>query len=140
MIPIIIMSHGEMAKGIQKTVQMIAGNQECIHFLGLNDENPADFHCGLKAILNMYPKEQTKLIFADLFGGSPYLLTAELILKEQVNCQLVSGVNLPMVIDCLFSRDKMQTEELITHVIQVGQAGIVQFKQVAQKEEEDEGI
>ncbi len=140
MIPIIVVSHGEMADGIQKTIQMIAGEQKNLHFLSLSEDNPDSFKGELSTIFDKYPKTQSKLVLADLLGGSPYLLTAELIIKEQANCQLISGVNLPMIIDSIFSRSNLQIEELVANVIEVGKTGIVHFKQFNEIKEDNEGI
>lgn len=140
MIPIIIISHGQMANGIKQTVEMIVGKQEKVHFLCLSEDCPQEFSTELEATLEKYGVEQEVLILADLFGGSPFLTSANLILTSYTNARVIAGVNLPMILECMFSRLTMNVDQLITVAENAGKDAIKGIEQKMEVEVETDGI
>lgn len=124
MIPIIVISHGNMAQGIKETVEMIVGKQEEVYFVSLRADNPEQFPCDIDEILGKYTSDKEILVLADLFGGSPFLTVAAKIMKDYPGARQVSGINLPMILECFFSRLSMNIDDLVVLAENTGKEGI----------------
>lgn len=134
MIPIIVISHGEMTIGMKRTTEMIIGKQEELYFISLKQDKPEEFPSEIKALLETYSKDQEILILADLFGGSPFLTVAEYIMEGYPNARLVAGVNLPMLLECTISRSTMDIDQLADLSVKTGKEAIRKLS-IAVKEE-----
>ncbi|ACD53060.1 UNVERIFIED_ORG: PTS fructose transporter subunit IIA [Clostridium botulinum] len=143
MIGLIIVGHGFFSEGILSSVKLIAGEQQEV--IGVN------FECGqgsdiLKgnienAIDNLNTDEV--LILADLAGGSPFNVSVIISEKRKdKNIKVISGMNLPMVLEASLSRSNYTMEELVESVKNAGTIGIKEYKRNKIKEtvENDDGI
>lgn len=140
MIPIIVISHGNMAQGMKETMEMIVGKQDKVHFVSLKVDNPDQFPIEIKGILDIYSKQQEILILADLFGGSPFLTTAQIIMQEYTGARQLSGINLPMLLECVFSRLTMSIDELVTIAEDTGKEAIKKLEIDVEDEVITDGI
>nr|HID12204.1 PTS sugar transporter subunit IIA [Anaerolineae bacterium] len=87
----------------------------------LPDESPEGFGEKLATALQDIEGEET-LVLIDLFGGTPYNIAARQVLKENIEC--VTGVNLPMLLELVMSRDDATLAELAEAIAQAGQEAI----------------
>ncbi len=140
MIPIIVISHGNMAQGIKETMEMIIGKQEQVYFISLKADNPNQFSEEIKGILENYLKEQEILILADLYGGSPFLTTAKIIMQDYTGARQLSGINLPMLLECIFSRLTMNIDELTRIAENTGKKAIKKLEVEVEEEVITDGI
>ncbi|MNP81427.1 PTS system mannose-specific EIIAB component [compost metagenome] len=67
------------------------------------------------------------LFLVDLFGGSPYN-AASRIAAETENTDIVSGVNLPMLVDVLVGRESEPLSRLGELAIAAGQNSMKSFR------------
>ena len=68
------------------------------------------------------------LVFVDLLGGTPFN-QAMMISQDIADVEVVTGTNLPMLIELLLTRGAGSTlEELAGQAVEVGKAGIVHKK------------
>lgn len=125
MVNILVMTHGEMAKGMHNTVEMVIGKQD--NFL----YHTFDLTQSLDSLVNTLKEKITQfsnnlpcLILVDLFGGSPCNAVAYL-LGEGYQVQAVAGVNLPMLITALTERDSLSLKDLVGKLLLDGQNGII---------------
>lgn len=114
MISVIIGTHGIFSEEILKSAEMIFGTQENI---GAVTFKPGE---GIEALVEKYNTLIEKLdstdgvlFMVDLFGGSPFN-AASLIAMKHENMEIVTGVNLPMILEVLGSRDFSNVSELLT--------------------------
>lgn len=92
---LVLISHGEFAKGLKDSTEMLMGVQSNIHALALEpSEGADDFRAKLEALIQDF--EQV-VIFADLLGGTPCNVASRLLLEGR-QFDLYAGMNLPMVI------------------------------------------
>ena len=65
--------------------------------------------------------EDGTLVLVDLFGGTPgnASVLAKRLIKEDLKYAVVSGANLPMLLEAHCNRDGMTLEELRDHVLEV---------------------
>lgn len=135
---VIIVSHGDMAKGMKDTLEMIAGSNENIYALSMeSDENPDQISLRFEEIYEKGNPEDTYLIASDLPGGS--VNTAMMSYLKQENTYLVSGVNLVFLLEYLFS-EHQDTETAIDAAIVSSREALRQIKIETNKIEEDNDI
>lgn len=78
------------------------------------------------------------LVFTDLLGGTPFNQSM-MIAQDVDNVEVLTGTNLPMVIELLFLRGNATLAELGEQAVTVGQTGVTAqtVASVADSEEED---
>ena len=104
MIGIILASHGEFANGIRQSGEMIFGEQEKLETAVLLPSMGPD---DLRAKLEEKVKEldcQEILFLVDLWGGTPFNQVSALMDGHEENWAVLTGLNLPMLIEALGSR------------------------------------
>ncbi len=127
---IILVSHGDFSKEILKTAKMIVGDIEGeIDTLSLcigDDIN--EFYEQIK--MKVIGCKEPILVFADLLGGSPFLLSSkvynELHLNEE-RFRVITGLNLPMLLEVLANYENSSFDELCEIAIYAGKNGIHDF-------------
>ncbi|NFG41443.1 PTS sugar transporter subunit IIA [Clostridium botulinum] len=143
MIGLIIVGHGFFSEGILSSVKLIAGEQQDV--IGVNFEygQGTDILKGNieNAIDNLNTDEV--LILADLAGGSPFNVSVIISEKRKdKNIKVISGMNLPMVLEASLSRNNYTMDELVESVKNAATIGIKEYKKNKIKEtvENDDGI
>ncbi|GCF95455.1 PTS fructose transporter subunit IIA [Enterococcus florum] len=93
---IIVATHGQFGEELVKSAEMIIGPTENVYNLSLLPEKSfEDFYKEARAIFEEI--EGPTIALVDLFGGTPSnVLTA---LTKQYDHKVLSGVNLPILID-----------------------------------------
>mgnify|MGYP000118981928 CR=1 FL=1 len=141
MIGVLILTHGELAVGYHSALKLITGEAENIDTLGLYHETSIEDYKD-EAAKKMLELEQGEgvLVFCDIFGASPYNVTAQnyQVLKDKVNYRSITGVNLPMVIEAVCSRETMGLDELAKYIQTVGKEGIKELFENYGKDEKNE--
>lgn len=123
MIEIILVSHGNLATGILDSSKMIYGDLENVSCITLsNDGGMEYFNEELAAFLDELEVGTDVLIMADLKSGTPFnvSLVNALERKEKLAIEIVSGLNLPMLIESLAIRDDLSLGELTKRAIEAG--------------------
>lgn len=141
MIGILILTHGELAKGYLSASELISGKAENIDSLGLFHETSIDdFKEDAAKKMQELDQGEGVLVFCDIFGASPYNVTAQNyhVLKGKVDYRSITGVNLPMVIEAICSRETMELEELAQHIQTVGKDGIKELFETMERKNTDE--
>lgn len=124
MVGIVIMSHGSLSTGIVEAAEVILGPIEQIATVSLKPgEGIEELNADFIAALERADTGDGVLVLTDLIGGSPCNV-ASMSLAEKPY-QLLSGFNLPMLIEILSSRDQVSSaEELAAVGLQSGSDGI----------------
>ena len=122
MINVVLVSHGELGDALIRAAEMIAGPAERVYSVPLlPGESPESWADKLSAVLLQIEDEKT-LVLIDLTGGTPYNVAARQVPRENVEC--VTGVNLPMVLEALMSRDDASLPGLAESVAQAGKESV----------------
>lgn len=124
---IILASHGQLADGLLDSLNIFSGEIEQIRSLCLQaGDDMTEFLDTLKEAINQVDTGEGVMVFCDLLFGTPCNCSARL-LSDPCYCDKVSiitGMNLPMVLEYIGSREaKMDREALV----KTGQEGIVDF-------------
>ncbi|QAT60797.1 PTS sugar transporter subunit IIA [Acidilutibacter cellobiosedens] len=144
MIGILIVTHGKMAEGIADSARMIMGNNEQFDSIGLFPDKDLDqFKADIKKKFLELDTGDGVIIFVDLFGASPYNITAlniHELLSEKKKVRVITGVNLPMVIEVLNMRNiEENIDSLYKSCLTTGKDGIKELlEEMASNECEDD--
>lgn len=122
MVGIILASHGEFAKGILQSSEMIFGEQENVKAVTLMpSEGPDDFKAKLKEAIASFDNQDEVLFLVDLWGGTPFNQANTLFEEHKDSWAIVAGMNLPMLIEAYGARFSMESaHEIAAHILQAG--------------------
>ena len=126
MVGIVIASHGEFAKGIMQSGSMIFGEQEKVQAVTfMPNEGPDDLKAHLEAAVATFDEDDDVLFLVDLWGGSPFNQANNLFEAHKDKWAIVTGLNLPMLIEAYASRLSMDSaQEIAEHIIGEAKAGV----------------
>lgn len=123
MVEIILVAHGELAVGLLKSAEMIAGPQEGIHAISFYPDDGVEIlRVRIKNVLEEIESEEV-LVIVDLKGGTPCNVSGGL--KFGYRFTLISGMNLAMLLEAILSRQiASQACVLADKVMQAGRDSI----------------
>ena len=129
MIGFILTGHGQFSNGIASAIDMVAGDQPAFQIVPFEGSQAASYGDDLRAAITaMRAETDGVLVFVDLLGGTPFN-QAMMISQDISDVEVVTGANLPMLIELLLTRGAGSTlEELAGQAVEVGKAGIVHKK------------
>lgn len=123
MFQVLIVSHGDLAKAMLESAEMICGVQADVTTFGLY---PGDSPDGLREdIENTLCRlsGQDRLVLTDIRSGTPFNVVAGLM--SQYGFRHISGINLAMLIEILMSRDEMTADEAADEVLKISSQTIL---------------
>ncbi|EPJ0398688.1 MULTISPECIES: PTS mannose transporter subunit IIAB [Providencia] len=128
-IAIMIGTHGVAAEQLLRTTEMLIGEQENVSFIdfipGENADTLFDKYTQKLADLDT---SKGVLFLVDTWGGSPFN-AASRIVNENSNYDIITGVNVPMLVETFMCRDDDPSmNELITVALETGRGGVRSFK------------
>lgn len=107
---IILASHGNLAEALMSTAQMIIGPNTDMIALGLQaGVAPEAYREALNEVFSQYP-EYEFLVLVDILGGTPFNSIISQLQNE--NVQVVTGVNLGMLLEVLLNQENYGLNEL----------------------------
>ncbi|MGX6978524.1 mannose/fructose/sorbose PTS transporter subunit IIB [Vagococcus elongatus] len=126
MVGIILASHGEFAEGILQSGTMIFGEQEKVAAVTLMpSEGPEDLRKKIEDAIASFGEDNQVLFLVDMWGGTPFNQANHLLSGNEDKWAVVSGLNLPMLIETFASRLSMDSaHEIATHIIDVAKDGV----------------
>ena len=111
MVGIIVVAHGELARAFEDTARMIVGPTEAFKSCSFAQGTDVD---DLRKLLKNSIKEVNRgegiIILTDMFGGTPSNISLSFL--ENGKIEVITGVNLPMVITALTKRKDKDIFEL----------------------------
>jgi PTS system mannose-specific IIB component len=132
MVSIIIGSHGKFAEGIKHASFMVMGEQDFVQSVSIQPEGSVEgFETDLRAAVDKLPKNEEILMFADLFGGTPYNVAVRIQAELGKRFTLIVGMNLPMLLDAYGTAPTVKTSfELAKSVLATGKDQIKSFPEI----------
>ncbi len=118
----IIISHGDLAGALLKTAKGIIGRVEGCFMLS-GSELSSDVLVGrIREILDRH-EGRNAVLFVDYFGGSMCINSVR-AMEGRKGVKIVSGINLPVLLDFMTKREAMEFEEMVDHLIVRGRESI----------------
>ena len=125
MIGLMIITHGNLALELKSAMEHMIGNQNDIEILSITPEDDIDIQKNnIEKKLKELNQGKGVIILTDVFGGTPSNLALNFL--EPGVVEIMSGVNLPMLIKICQLRDKN-----ILEVIQEGKNAAQKYISIA---------
>jgi len=123
MIGLVLVTHAGLATALKLSAEMIVGPIEgCVTVEVAPDEIADDIMSRVVAAVESVQSDGA-IIMTDLFGGTPSNMAMS-FLKE--GCiEVITGVNLPMLIEFCSRRERMSVAELAADLHRTGREGII---------------
>lgn len=111
----IIASHAHFASGINESLELLTGERDNVRTLSMYVDGNNDLAQAAAAMLADTPEGDDLVVCTDLFGGS---VNNEFtgIIQQRPNTYLVTNMNLPLLIQLLFSDEERPTAEVIREI------------------------
>lgn len=127
MISVLVCTHGNAAEELIKAAEMICGKQE--------ECDSAYFHLG-ESLNDLKERLEEKIntlkgpivCLTDLKGGTPFNILVTLS-KTHPEIEIITGVNMPMMVQLFIYRSLLPKNELISSIINNGKNGIYAYGQ-----------
>ena len=125
MIGCILTGHGTFANGLADALSMIAGDQDYFIPFPFIEAGAASYPETLAStISDLLDQTDGVLIFCDLLGGTPFN-QAMMLSQNYNNVEVVTGTNLPMLLETLSLRLASTTlTDLLQTALESGIAGV----------------
>ena len=115
----IVAGHGDFAAGLVSAVEVITGRGALFHPVAVPELSAADIEALLRATME---RTGARVLFSDLHAGS-CTMAARRILRGIPDAVLVSGANLPALLDFAFA-DAKSAVTAARHAADRGRAAI----------------
>ena len=119
----LVVTHGQLGRELVAAAQTIVGDTAHIVAvsIGWNDD-VKESKKRIEEAVQQVNQGKGVVILTDMFGGTPSNLSLPLLKKNEL--EIITGVNLPMVIKLVNQTGKESLSELVTRVKEQGQKHI----------------
>ena len=126
MVGILLATHGDFAEGIKMSGSMLFGDQPNAAAVTLQpSDGPDDLRKRMEEAIATFDDPEQVLILVDLWGGTPFNQSNNLIAGHEDTWAIVAGLNLPMLIDAYASRMTMESaQEIAKQIVGSGKEGV----------------
>jgi PTS system mannose-specific IIA component len=123
MVGLVIVCHEDMGDELVRAAEMIVGRIEAVETVGVKqDSAPETLRDRIQGAIKKVDRKKGVMLFTDMFGGTPSNI-ALAFLGDSV--EVVSGVNLSMLIKFANHREEKALPELAKLVQEAAQKSIV---------------
>ncbi|XBS70350.1 PTS sugar transporter subunit IIA [Acerihabitans sp. KWT182] len=130
MLGILVITHGGMSQGLINAVELVRGKQKNYKTLSIyHEDSIEEFSEKIHGAIIGLNEGEGVIILTDLLSATPYNQAAINMRRlSHIQCRLISGVNLPMLLAAFNERDSGQEIELAAeHIIAAAAEGIKDF-------------
>ncbi|HEY5406005.1 MAG TPA: hypothetical protein VIJ92_02920 [Ginsengibacter sp.] len=111
----LIATHGTFSSGIKSSLDIIIGEMENVFIIEAYIDGNKSIEDALNYVLKNVNDNDELIVFSDLLGGSITNQVLRYALKENVH--VVSGINLPLLIDVMLADAETPVAEVIESAI-----------------------
>jgi PTS system mannose-specific IIA component len=138
MIGAVIISHGVIAESLVKAVGTITGEVEHIGVVSVENPDSTDkVRDELAKAVKEVDGGKGVIIFSDMFGGTPTNVALSLLKEGEV--EVMTGVNLPVLIKFISHREEKPLAELAVDLLEYGKESIVLAGDMLREREKEKG-
>lgn len=132
MIGVLITTHGNLGSEFMKAAEMIKGTLNNVMHISMDQtKGMEELKKEITVAIRKLDQGQGVLILTDLFGGTPSNLSLSLLKEGKV--EVVTGVNLPMLLKLNDIRNKMNLQEFARQVRDYGKKNIYLASEILKK-------
>ena len=121
---ILIVTHANLGNALIEAAEFILDTKlENVSFISINIREDVDsLHKKIKKGLKKLQSDKGVIILTDMFGGTPSNLSYSFLKEGSV--EVVSGVNLPMLLKAVNIREKKELSEAAVILVENGKKSI----------------
>lgn len=124
---LLVCTHGKSAKELVASAEMICGKQQnCASIPFTMGESPDKLMADLESKIQGLDLSDGLLCLTDLKGGTPFNILVKMT-QTNPSLEIVTGVNIPMLLEFFIRREQSEMPDLIKQVIEAGHSGIYQY-------------
>jgi len=132
----LIATHGRLAGGVKSSLDLITGAMDNIFLIEAYVDENRSIEDDIKAVVDQVGDNDELIVFSDIMGGS---VTNQILQYAlQSNVHVVSGFNLPLVIEIVLADTDTPAEEIIAEAMENAKQQMVYVNQllISQNQEE----
>jgi PTS system mannose-specific IIA component len=123
MIGLLIVTHCDLGKEFVKAAEFIVGRIEAVDVVSITQTlESKEIHKMIEDKISVLNQGQGVIILTDMFGGTPSNLSLSFLKDEMV--EVITGVNLPMVIAIAQNRSDIELSKLAEKAQEAGKMSI----------------
>ena len=123
MIGLLIVTHCDLGKEFINAAEFIVGSMESVDTVSITQVSDSDeIRKKIEAKISALDSGQGVLILTDMFGGTPSNISLSFLQEEMV--EVLTGVNLPMIIAIAQTRSDLKLYELAERAQEAGKMSI----------------
>ncbi|BBA84733.1 PTS system mannose/fructose/sorbose family IIA subunit [endosymbiont of Euscepes postfasciatus] len=125
-IAILLCTHGRLSIYLMKSLEIILGKQNnfsCIYLDSDNDSNKYINNIFVKKIEELNIKNGI-ICVTDIFGGSLFNISYNILKEKKYKFSIISGINLPMLIDFFMNKNNKSIKTITKSLIEIGKNSI----------------
>ena len=112
----IFASHAHFATGIKESTELLSGARDNVHDLSMFVDGRTDVAEEAAKLLATFDPADDVIVCTDLFGGSVNNEITKIV-QTRPNTYLVANMNLPLLIQLLFSDQEAPADQVIREIL-----------------------
>jgi len=133
MVGVVVVTHCHLGKELISAAELVVG-EELRQFQSVSidpKEESEEIREKIMAAIRKVDEGQGVLILTDMYGGTPSNISLSFL--EERRIEVITGVNLPMLLKLATYHDEMDLEALATFITEYGQKNINLASEVLKK-------
>ena len=123
MIGVVLISHGQLANELLRAAEIIVGKIENTVTVDIHPKTGMEeIHTAVEAAIRTVDAGKGVLLLIDMFGGTPSNIGLSFLATHKV--EVVTGVNLPMLIKLATLREEKSLTDLASYIKDYGRRNI----------------
>ena len=123
MIGVVLISHGQLANELLRAAEIIVGKIENTVTVDIHPKTGMEeIHTAVEAAIRTVDSGNGVILLIDMFGGTPSNIGLSFLATHKV--EVLTGVNLPMMVKAPMVRSTMPLSELAAHLQEYGRRNI----------------
>lgn len=123
MIGILVVTHCDLGKELISAAEFIVGKLDAMESISINQATDSErILKTIEAKITALDQGEGVLILTDMFGGTPSNLSLSFLEKDSI--EVLTGVNLPMIIAIAQTRTRLKLDELAEKAQEAGKMSI----------------
>ena len=136
MVGVIVVTHGQLARELILIAEFIIGKVVGIEAVTTDPKMSVDeIKEGISQAIKKVDKGNGVLILTDMFGGTPSNISLSFLEDKKV--EILSGVNLPMLLKVATNQEKQSLSEMAEVIKSYGQKNISLASEILQGKKEE---
>lgn len=137
MIGLLVVTHGRLAEELVRAVNKIVGSTDAIEAVAIDwDDDVDDAGRKIEEAIRSLNDGDGVLVLTDMFGGTPSNISLSLL--EPGSVEVITGVNLPMLIKFTNLRKRMDLQTVASRIAEQGKKSIQVASRILEQRTEEQ--